>query len=331
VLDNSPHVQASWFSEGRKTGQLAFTFFLRRINGLIMNTPFTVAHSPDPDDAFMYYGLAKELVTLPDYAIQHRIADIHSLNQLAMQGVDEVTAISAAAYPLVADKYRIMTVGASVGRGYGPIVVAPQVLDLQGKRIAVPGRTTTARLLSQLLLPPFEEVEIPFDQIFEAIKAGEVAAGVLIHEGQLTYPEYGMVKIADLAEMWKTETGYPIPLGLDVIARRLPETVAVQFSEVLAESILLAYEQLEDSTAYAREFGRGISAQLNKQFVQMYVNMDTLDFGEDCQRSLELLYQRAFAKGLLEKIPVLDFVTPQRVEVIQRIRDFKESSVYEVS
>lgn len=279
-----------------------------------MITPFTVAHSPDPDDAFMYYGLAKEYVTLPDYTIQHRIADIHTLNQLALQGVDEVTAISAAAYPLVAEHYRIMTVGASVGRGYGPIVVAPQMLDLQGKRIAVPGKTTTARLLSQLLLPPFEEVEVPFDQIFTAIQAGEVAAGVLIHEGQLTYPDYGMVKIADLAESWRTETGYPIPLGLDVIARRLPDAVAIQFAEALAESILYAYAHLAEATAYARTFGRGIATSLNTQFVQMYVNADTLHFGEDCQRSLRLLYQRAGEKGLLDKVPVLDFVAPRGLE-----------------
>lgn len=293
---------------------------------MILPTSFTVAHSPDPDDAFMYYALAKGFVTLPGYAIQHRIADIHTLNQLALQGVDEVTAISAAAYPLVANYYRIMTVGASVGRGYGPLVVAKQALDLQGKRIAVPGKTTTARLLSQLLLPPFEEVEIPFDQIFEAIQAGEVDAGVLIHEGQLTYSDYGMVKIADLAEQWKTETGFPIPLGLDVIARRLPEIVAVQFSEVLAESILYAYQQLADSTAYAREFGRGIDAQLNTQFVQMYVNADTLDFGEECRRSLALLYQRAYAKGLLNSIPPLDFIAPQRLDIIKQIENFNCNS-----
>ena len=283
---------------------------------------FTVAHSPDPDDAFMYYGLAKGFVTLPNYTIKHRITDIHTLNQLALEGADEVTAISAAAYPGIVDRYRIMTVGASVGRGYGPIVVAQKDMPLENKRIAVPGKSTTARMLSHLLLPEFEEVEIPFDQIFDAIKDGKVDAGVLIHEGQLTYPEYGMVKIRDLSEDWLEETGYPIPLGLDMIRRDVPDDVAVAFTEALARSILHAYENIDDASAYAQEFGRGISDTLNRQFVQMYVNVDTLFLDEDCRASLTELYGRAQAKGLLESVPSLDFVTPGDPAVIDRINAF---------
>jgi 1,4-dihydroxy-6-naphthoate synthase len=284
--------------------------------------PFTVAHSPDPDDAFMYYGLAKGNITVPGYSVTHRISEIHHLNQLALQGTDEVTAISAASYPQVAGNYRIMTVGASVGRGYGPIVIAREPMSLAGKRIAVPGLTTTARLLSRLLLPDYTEMEVPFDRIFEVIQSGEADAGVLIHEGQLTYPEFGMVKIFDLAEAWKRETGCPIPLGLDVIARRLPDHVAVAFTEALAASILYAYEHLDDAAAYARTFGRGISQDLNIQFVQMYVNNDTLELGEDCRQSLQQLYRRAKDKGLIADIPQLDFVEPQNPAIVQRIRDF---------
>jgi len=286
-------------------------------------TNFTVAHSPDPDDAFMYYGLAKGFISFLDYKIQHRITDIHTLNQLALQGTDEVTAISAAAYPLVAHHYRIMTVGASVGRGYGPIVVAPQPMDLTGKRIAIPGKTTTARLLSQLLLPPFEEVEIPFDQIFTAIHSGAVDAGVLIHEGQLTYPQYGMVKIFDLTECWKEKTGYTVvPLGLDVISRQLSETVAIGFTEALAASILYAYQHLDEAACYAQQFGRGIDDQLNKQFVKMYVNADTLHLGEECQQSLKTLYQQAYAQGLLNDLPRLDFISPQHNDIVRKIQNF---------
>ncbi len=286
-------------------------------------TSFTVAHSPDPDDAFMYYGLAKGFISFLNYHIQHRIADIHTLNQLASQGTDEVTAISAATYPAVAHHYRIMTVGASVGRGYGPIVVAPRPIDLAGKRIAVPGKSTTARLLSQLLLPPFEEVEVPFDQIFTAITTGQVEAGVLIHEGQLTYPEYGMIKLLDLTESWQKQTGYSvIPLGLDVISRQLPETVAIRFSEALAESILYAYDHIEEAAQYAQQFGRGIDTQLNKKFVQMYVNADTLYFSEECQSSLKTLYSRAQAKGFLDNIPPLDFIAPQHHEIVKKIEGF---------
>jgi 1,4-dihydroxy-6-naphthoate synthase len=287
------------------------------------NKEFVVAHSPDPDDAFMYFGMAKGHVSLPGYTIKHRIADIHQLNKLAVEGVDEVTAISAASYPEVAHNYRIMTVGASVGRGYGPIVVAKEEMDLTGKRIAVPGLTTTARLMSRLLLPPFEEVEVPFDKIFEAIDAGEVDAGVLIHEGQLTYPDYGVVKLLDLADAWKERTGYPIPLGLDVISRDLPESVQVGFAEAMAESILCAYENIDEAAAYAQEFGRGISKDQNLEFVQMYVNLDTLHLGEDCCRSLEALYASAADQGLMQDVPPLDFVTPQNPAIVERIVEFR--------
>lgn len=286
-----------------------------------------VAHSPDPDDAFMYYGLAKELVTVPGYRIEHHVDDIHTLNQLALRGEPEVTAISAAAYPQVQQHYRIMTVGASVGRRYGPIVVTREPIDLAHKRIAVPGLTTTARMLSHFYLPEFEEVEIPFDRIFDAVAAGRVDAGVIIHEGQLTYTDHGFVKVLDLGECWFEETGLPIPLGLDVISRRLSEETARRFAEVLTRSILLAYDQLAESTAYAQTFGRGIDPATNERFVKMYVNHDTLDLGTEGRAALDTLYARAVAAELLETPPALDFVAPEDPALLERIAEFRRTAV----
>lgn len=271
-----------------------------------------IGHSPDPDDAFMFYGLASGAVCINGYGIEHVIADIQTLNQRALKGELEVTAISAHAYPYVADRYWIMSCGASMGLGYGPVLVAkkPFTLNEAGtKRIAIPGQLTTAALLSKLYLGDFMTVEVPFDRIFEAIADGRVDAGVLIHEGQVTYAERNLVKIADFGELWTKETGgLPLPLGLDVVRSDLGKSLAKEITRALRKSIRFGFEHEKDAQTYALKFGRGIEAQQGKRFVRMYVNDYTLDLGEPGKRALELLFQRAFEKKLIPSLPPIEVI-----------------------
>lgn len=268
----------------------------------------TVGHSPDADDAFMFFALAKKRVTIEGYDnVDHVMEDIESLNHRALQGELDVTAISAAVYPLVADKYRIMGCGASVGRDYGPILLAKTdttLDDLAGKRIAVPGMHTTAYLLLRLYMTePFQPVMLPFDTIMEAVDAGEVDAGVIIHEGQLTWADSGFKKILDLGEAWMADTKLPIPLGLDVINRRLGEDKHAVITEGMEKSIRHARDNEEEAIDYALEFGRGIDRDTCRRFVRMYVNEDTVNMGEEGKRALEILYERASERGILPSLP----------------------------
>ena len=270
-----------------------------------------IGHSPDADDAFMYYALAHGKVRVGNYEVQHVMEDIESLNMRALSGELEGTAISAGAYPQVADKYRIMSVGSSIGRNYGPMVVARSDradTSLQNARVAIPGTYTTAYLLLRLYAEGFEAVPIDFDKIMPAVQNGEVDAGLLIHEGQVTYGDEGLVKLLDLGEAWGQDTGLPIPLGLDMVRRDLGEEMAVLMAESLRDSIQYAFDHEDEALDYAIKFSRGIERETCRRFVRMYVNDDTLDMGEEGKRALETLYARAVERGIINAIPPIDLI-----------------------
>ena len=270
-----------------------------------------IGHSPDADDAFMYYALAHGKVRVGNYEVQHVMEDIESLNMRALSGELEGTAISAGAYPQVADKYRIMSVGSSIGRNYGPMVVARSDradTSLQNARVAIPGTYTTAYLLLRLYAEGFEAVPIDFDKIMPAVQNGEVDAGLLIHEGQVTYSDEGLVKLLDLGEAWGQDTGLPIPLGLDMVRRDLGEEMAVLMAESLRDSIQYAFDHEDEALDYAIKFSRGIERETCRRFVRMYVNDDTLDMGEEGKRALETLYARAVERGIIDAVPPIDLI-----------------------
>ncbi|MCS7311796.1 MAG: ABC transporter substrate-binding protein, partial [Acidobacteria bacterium] len=252
-----------------------------------------VGHSPDADDAFMFFGIVVGAVSLDGWRIEHVLADIETLNDRAFRGELEVTAISAAVYPWVASRYRLLRVGASVGRRYGPKVLTRESIppdDLRGRRIAVPGRHTTAFLLLRLYLPDFEPVIMTFDRILSAVARGEVDAGLVIHEGQLTYPALGLCEVVDLGHWWADTTGLPIPLGVNVVRRDLGEAMAESVACLLRHSILYAMLNMKAALEYARVFGRGIDTETCRTFVQMYVNDDTLCLKSDGEQALQVLY-----------------------------------------
>jgi 1,4-dihydroxy-6-naphthoate synthase len=272
----------------------------------------SVAHSPDPDDAFMFFGISQGGLPLKGWKVRHVLKDIQSLNRDARLGRHHVTAISTAAYPSVADKYWILSVGASVGRKYGPIVVTrPRNLrllnakDWSGLKIATPGPQTTALLLLRLYRKGFTAVDTPFDKILHAVRSGRVDAGLVIHEGQLTYKKWGFVKVVDLGGWWHRETKLPIPLGLDVVRKDMGRPAAVWMARLLHESIRHAYRHKREAVRYALKFGRGIDARVGEKFVKMYVNKDTLDMGKEGERALNRLFKMARRAGLLKrKVPI---------------------------
>lgn len=272
------------------------------------NKILRVGHSPDPDDAFMFYGLAFDYVQIDDYKIEHILEDIQSLNVRAMKGELEVTAISAHVYPYVQDKYYIMRTGASMGIGYGPILISKEnysLQDLKNKKIAHPGDYTTATLLAKIYLEDFFPVAMPFDEIMNAVEKGEVDAGVVIHEGQITYEQLGFKKILDFGELWQKETNLPLPLGLDVVRKDLGLEMAKKISRKLRESIEYGYKNLNDAVNYALKFGRGLSFELGEKFIRMYVNELTIDMGQEGEKALQLLFDKAYQKKLIpEKVEV---------------------------
>ncbi|HET6362293.1 MAG TPA: MqnA/MqnD/SBP family protein [Gemmatimonadota bacterium] len=270
-------------------------------------------HSPDPDDAFMFFGLARGAVKIRDFRVEHVLHDIQTLNEMAMAGAIEITAISAHAYPSVAERYWIMRCGASMGIGYGPILVArpggpDSLVALAGARVAIPGVLTTAYLVAQLYLPEFVAVVHPFDDIPRAVAAGEVDAGLVIHEGQITYGDQGLAKIGDLGEVWRDDTGLPLPLGLDVVRKDLGRELAEEVSQGLADSIRYAFEHEDDAVAYALDYGRGLDTERARTFVKMYVNEYTRDMGDEGRTALETLFAKAAAAGLTDAVPVIDLV-----------------------
>jgi 1,4-dihydroxy-6-naphthoate synthase len=260
----------------------------------------------------MFYAFATEKVTIRDYKIKHVMEDIESLNHRAQQGDLDVTAISAAMYPHVAHNYRIMSCGASVGRNYGPIVLCAEDVrlgDLAGRRIGVPGAHTTAYLLLRYYMKePFQPVMLPFDSIVQAIEQNEIDAGVIIHEGQLTWKATGLKKIFDLGEAWMKHTQLPIPLGLDVINRRFDEALQEEITAAMEASIRHALSNEDDAIDYAMEFGRGIDRETCRRFVRMYVNDDTVNMGTEGKRALETLYTHAAKRGIIAALPQLDII-----------------------
>jgi 1,4-dihydroxy-6-naphthoate synthase len=268
-----------------------------------------VGHSPDPDDAFMFYGLASGKVKLEGITIQHQLEDIQTLNERAFRGELEVTAISAHAYAFVTDKYWVLKTGASMGEGYGPVIVSKnyRTLDeLKGKKVATPGALTTATLLFKIFTEEIDQTDIPFDQIMERVSAGEFDAGLLIHEGQITYKDQGFNKILDFGELWERLYGLPIPLGLDVVRKDLGEETARKLSKGLRQSIHYGYTHQSEAIPYALQYGRGIDPGLGERFVKMYVSELTVDMGETGQKALELLYRLGADRGVIPTIPTIE-------------------------
>ena len=266
-----------------------------------------VGHSPDPDDAFMFYALIRGKVPLEGYAFRDVVEPIEDLNRRALAGELEVTALSAHTYARCADRYWIMSSGASVGRRYGPLLVAKtgrSLASLAGRRVALPGELTTAALVARMILPQADFVQLRFDEIPAAVLAGAVEAGVIIHEGQLTWKALGLANLLDFGVWWADQTGgLPLPLGLDAIRSDLGEEAARAMDRALKASIAYAFDHADDAMAYARSFGRGIDADTNDRFVRMYVNNDTRELPPDVREALGELYRRAAAAGLLPAVP----------------------------
>jgi len=275
-------------------------------------TEIRVAHSPDSDDAFMFCALATGKLDTGDFRFTHTLEDIESLNQKALQGLYEVTAVSIHAYAYVYERYALLSSGASMGDCYGPIVVAREALAseaIRGKRIAVPGLMTTAFLTLKLFQPEFQPVVIPFDRIISAVLQGTVDAGLLIHEGQLTYARDGMHKVIDLGEWWHESTGLPLPLGGNAIRRDLGRDAMTRVARLLKESIQYALEHRREALDYALRYARGLDAAQADRFVGMYVNTHTLDYGEEGRRAVAMLFDRACEAGLVPTRVVVDFVS----------------------
>lgn len=268
-----------------------------------------LGHSPDADDAFMFYGMAKGKITSDLIDFEHVIEDIQSLNKRALNRELETTAISAHGYLKVQDHYRIMSCGASMGNGYGPIVVANKnINELKGKKIAVPGKLTTAYLLLMLYVEEFIPVEASFDEIIDEVKNNNVEAGLLIHEGQLTYKDLGLEKLLDLGELWANYTSLPLPLGLNVIRRDIDESLQKETLRIHHESIKFALNNKQEALEYAIEFGRGMKNEVAEQFVLMYVNDLTVKLGEKGVAALKHLFSSAYNKGLINQKPKLDIL-----------------------
>ena len=270
-----------------------------------------IGHTPDPDDAYMFYGFASGKVTIPGYTVKNVLEDIESLNKKAIKGEIEVTAISTAVYPLLQNNYWIMPTGASVGRNYGPIVVRKVGNpNPKTKKIGIPGKNTTAYLLLRLYCSAYQPVEMRFDQIPQAVLKGEVDYGLLIHEAQLTYASMGLEKITDLGVEWSNDTHLPIPLGLDVIRKDLGHGNALRIWQGLKESIQAANNDKDKAVEFALRYGRGLQKNLGETFVGMYVNEDTLELGAEGEAALNLLFDRAYRAGIYPKPTIVDVLRP---------------------
>lgn len=271
----------------------------------------TVAHSPDSDDAFMFYGLATNKIDTGDLRFEHVLEDIQSLNEKATRGVYDVTAVSFHAYAYISDKYVLLPHGASIGEGYGPIVVAReqyQVEDLPKLKVAVPGTMTSAFLALKILSPEFEYEVVPFDQIIEAVQDGKADAGLLIHEGQLFYQQLGLRKVVDLGEWWKEWTDLPLPMGGNCIRRELGAETIGRVSDYLHESIRYSLDNRRDALAYAMQFARDMDTELADRFVAMWVNQLTLDYTERGRRAVQRLLDEGAARGVIPHRVTADFV-----------------------
>lgn len=279
----------------------------------VQTKEITIAHSPDSDDAFMFYALAKNKIDTHGLTVHQVLKDIQSLNQDAINGKYEVSAISFAAYPLVADRYALMPCGASMGFKYGPMIVAKpgfRLDDLDKATIAIPGKLTTAYLALRLFKSGLKTVEMAFDAILDAVKEGKVDAGLIIHEGQLTYKNVGLEKIIDLGEWWFDETGLPLPLGGNVVRKDLGTELMIKATELLKQSIVFSLEHRKDALEYALEFARDMenNKEMADKFVGMYVNEMTVDYGESGRKAITELFKRAYENGLVDKPVQVEFV-----------------------
>ncbi len=275
-------------------------------------TLIRVAHSPDSDDAFMFYALAKNLIDTGELRFDHVLSDIETLNRKAYEGIYEVTAVSIHAYAHLDDRYALLGSGASMGDGYGPVLVAREPVaphDLESVTVAVPGRLTSAALALKMWNPALQTVVRPFDDIMPAVSSGEVDAGVVIHEGQLTWRDEGFHKIVDLGVWWAEETdGLPLPLGGNVIRRDLGEELCSRVAALLKSSIEYSLEHREEALDYALDYGRGLDRDRADRFVGMYVNDLTVDYGERGKAAMRAFLDRAFAERLIPRVPKLDFL-----------------------
>jgi 1,4-dihydroxy-6-naphthoate synthase len=271
-----------------------------------------IAHSPDSDDAFMFYGLATNKVQVAGLRFSHTLCDIQTLNQRAMQdeGEYDVTAISFHAYPYIQKNYALMTCGGSVGEGYGPMIVSTRaytLAEIAKMKIAVPGKLTTAYLALKLFAPDIETHVVPFDQIIPAVLSGEYEAGLIIHEGQLTYDRSGLYRILDLGKWWLQTTGLPLPLGGNAIRRSLGGGLIASISTALRDSIQYALDHRDQALAYAMQFARDLDTSLADQFVGMYVNQRTLDYGEDGKQAIHRLLEMGYQAGIISVEPRVEF------------------------
>ena len=270
-----------------------------------------LAHSPDSDDAFMFYALATHKLATPGMKFTHVLSDIQSLNETALEETYDVTAISFAAYPSLRDKYILLDCGASFGEGYGPIVVSTKSLkpaELAGKRIAVPGLKTSSYLSLKLYEPNFEPVVMPFDKIIDAVQKDLVEAGLLIHEGQLFFPKMGLHRVVDLGIWWQELTGLPLPLGGNAVRRALGPELGRQISRTIRDSVSYGLEHREEALNYAMQFAREMDTDLADKFVGMYVNKWTLGYGEKGRKAVKELIKRGTKAGLLPDPPTVDFL-----------------------
>lgn len=266
-----------------------------------------LGHSPDADDAFMFYAMSAGKVRSDIVEFVHVIEDIQTLNRRALNGELELTAISVRNYANVKNRYRVLPCGASMGMGYGPVVVSRERMDsVNGKTVAVPGKLTTAYLLLRLCADGFIPVEMPFDTVTDAVKSGKTDCALLIHEGQVTYPDEGLKPVIDTGKWWEKETSLPLPLGLNAIRRDIPPEAAAEALRMHRESVDYALENKDEAMEYAMRFSRGIEREKAERFVLMYVNEYTRDLGEKGKAAIDLLYQKAFESGFLEEKTTVD-------------------------
>jgi 1,4-dihydroxy-6-naphthoate synthase len=284
---------------------------------------FTLGHSPDPDDAFMFYAMADNKIDLRGYRFEHRLEDIQTLNERAIRGQPHISAISIHAYAYVAGKYALLPCGASMGDGYGPLVIEksstlnaqrPRPNDddlresLRRRVIAVPGTMTSAFLALKLYLGEFNYVVVPFDQIFQALRSGRADAGLIIHEGQLTYAHSGFAKLIDLGEWWKHRTGLPLPLGGNVLRRDIPADVQSDLGAILRESIEFGLAHRAEAVQHSMPYARDMTSDLASKFIGMYVNDFTRDYGEVGREAIQRFLAEAFERGYVDREISIDFV-----------------------
>jgi 1,4-dihydroxy-6-naphthoate synthase len=269
------------------------------------------AHSPDSDDAFMFYGLATKKVRSSFVTFRHVLSDIETLNRKALEGFYHLTAISYHAYPYVADKYHLMAAGSSVGDGYGPLVVATHPMEpeeIKGKKIAIPGTMTTAYLSLKIFEPDFELVIVPFDKILETVQSGAADAGLIIHEAQLTYNKVGFHRVLDMGKWWKDTYELPLPLGCNVLLKKMPDDVKTECCRMMKDSIQYALDNHGEALEYAMQFARDMEPRLAEKFVGMYVNHYTVDAGEDIPKAAQKLFDLGYEAGIIPNRVVADFV-----------------------